>query len=103
MRLLLHGRGCGRTTISCKSHMRWHKGVGNLLPSLGCTFATEGGKAWTPALQEGLPVPPLVDAHPLPPSARCDGKARNIPATAFPGRCAGVRRSRWLGAPPGTG
>src|SRR6266852_1183372 len=45
MRLLLHRRGCGRTTISCKSHIRWHKGVGNLLPSPGCTIPTEGGKS----------------------------------------------------------
>src|SRR5258708_3369601 len=56
------------------------------------------GLAWTPALQEGLSVPPLADAHPLSPCARCDGKARNIPATAFPGRGVGVRSSNEPGA-----
>jgi hypothetical protein len=54
--------------------------------------------AWhgRPRFQQGPPVSPLADAHPLSPRAQWDGKARDISAAAFPGGAQpDTRRRRW--------
>src|SRR6266568_2427507 len=60
MRLLLHGRGCGRTTISCKSHMRWHRVLGTFCPPLGVLLLQKEERRGLPRFKKGYPFRPWL-------------------------------------------